>query len=282
MNIKELFFKRKKEEPMKTFDSGFLLREGAEEYHAKSGEYLSSHRLADFRRNPLLFRKKELGLIEESDRPAFLLGRAAHTLILEGGEVFAAEYAVGGPINSKTGEPYGTRTKAYQEWAEAQGRAVLDSEQYRLVMNMHNSINAHAHAKELLSNGLPEGVVRAEYMGVPCQARLDWFSPDHGIVDLKTCDCMDWLVMDAHTYGYAHQLAFYRAVVAAVLGVNVPAWLISVEKREPFRCGVWRMGDDVLGIAHKENEQAIERLKKCRETNIWPTGYEDVRVFDYL
>jgi hypothetical protein len=58
-------------------------------------------------------------------------------------------------------------------------------------------------------------------------------------VDFKTCDCLDWLQMDARTYGYAHQPAFYRAVAAVILGHPVPAWMIAAEKREPFRCGVW-------------------------------------------
>jgi len=63
---------------------GFLVRESAEVYQAKAAEYLTSYRLADFRRCPLLYRKKNLGLVEDEDRPAFLVGRALHTLVLEG------------------------------------------------------------------------------------------------------------------------------------------------------------------------------------------------------
>jgi hypothetical protein len=48
---------------------------------------------ADARR----FRKKELGLIPRKDSDAFVVGRAAHVLILEGRERFEAEFAVGGP-----------------------------------------------------------------------------------------------------------------------------------------------------------------------------------------
>jgi RecB family exonuclease len=44
---------------------------------------LSSHLLADFRRCPLLYYRKRLGLVPDEDRPAYLLGHAAHTLILE-------------------------------------------------------------------------------------------------------------------------------------------------------------------------------------------------------
>ena len=62
----------------------------------------------------------------------------------------------------------------------------------------------------------------------------------------------------------------------------LPVHLIAVEKREPLRCGVWRMGEEVLGLAQKENEEAIERLKVCRENDDWPTGYEDIRIFDWI
>jgi hypothetical protein len=260
----------------------FLIRESESGYREMAEAYLTSHALADFRKDPLLYHKKQLGLVKDQDRPAFLVGRAAHTLILEGRDVFEAEYAVGGPVNPKTGEYYGSRTKAYQEWAEAQGKPALTDEQMQLITNLHDSVHAHGNAKELLAEGVPEGVVRAEYCGLPCQTRMDWVNPSKGIVDLKTCDNLDWLQMDARTYGYSNQLAFYRSVFAVVAGVVPDVFMIAVEKREPYRCGVWRMDPDVLAHAQRENEDAIARLVRCRELDEWPTGYEEIRVFDLM
>lgn len=273
-----------------------LISEPADLYHARAEDYLSSHQLADFRKCPLLYRRKQLGLAEDADRPAYLVGRAAHTLILEGRDRFEAAYAVGGPVNPSTGRPYGSRTKAYAEWAASLEAEVLTDDQAALVEQMAAGVEANAIAMELLSEGVAEGVVRADYCGIACQARLDWFHPDCGIVDLKTCDDLTWLESDARRYGYAHQLAFYRAVLGAALEEDGPAegaafcegtrsvsvYLIGVEKREPFRCGVWRMGGEVLGLAQRENEEAIGRLLRCRQTDTWPTLYEDVRTFDYL
>jgi len=278
MSIKEMVFKRR----AGGAKAGFLVREPIETYRAKSKDYLTSHQLADFRRNPLLFRKKELGLVPEEDRPAFLVGRAAHTLVLEGREAFEKTYAVGGPVNPKTGEVYGERTKAYREWAEAQDRAVLTNDQAALVENMRASVAAHAKARELFADGVAEGVARATYGGHPCQVRLDWFNPSRGLVDLKTCDNLDWLEMDTKSYGYVHQLAFYRAILKLFLDEAVPVYIVAVEKREPFRTGVWILGQNVLAIAQKENEEALARLAKCRRADSWPTGYEDIRTFDYL
>lgn len=259
-----------------------LIREPMEEYQAKAKENLTSHLLGDFRRCPLLYHKKKLGLVPDDDRPAYLVGRALHTLVLEGRGKFETEYAVGGPINPKTGEIFGATTKAYAEWAAAQGRDVLTVAQFDLVENMAEGVWAHPEAMDLLSAGIPEGVVRAEYCGIPCQIRLDWFDPHRGIVDLKTCDDLTWFEADAKRYGYAYQMAFYRAVLAKVVAVLMPVFLIAVEKKEPFRCGVWKLNDDVLAQARKENEAAIGRLKWYGATEIWPSGYEECRVFDSI
>ena len=59
-----------------------IIQEPAEVYHATAKDYLSSHQLADFRKSPLLYNRKKQGLVPDEDRPAYVVGRAAHTLIL--------------------------------------------------------------------------------------------------------------------------------------------------------------------------------------------------------
>lgn len=263
-------------------DLRFLIREPADAYHAQAGQYLTSHLLADFRKSPLLYHRKWCGLIPDDDRPAYLLGRAAHTLILEGRKQFDEEYAVGGPVNPKTGNVYGANTKAFAEWAEAQGKPVLTREQFDLLLRMHLGVARNELAVKFLSAGVAEGVVRAEYCGARCQIRMDWLNPEHGIVDLKTCDDLTWFEADARRHGYAYQQSFYRAVLAQATDCSVPVYLVAVEKKEPFRCGVWQVSNEVLGSAQRENEQAVERLKACEASNVWPTGYEELRVFDAI
>jgi len=268
----------------RTFEKGtdFLTRETEAEYHKKARENLSSHQLADFRKCPALYHKKKLGLIIDDDRPAFVLGRAVHTWALEGREVFDRTYTVGGPINSKTGKPYGANTQTYADWAAAQGKPVLTDDQFSLISKVVAGIQDNECVRELLSNGTPEGVVRAEYCGTPCQIRMDWFNADAGIVDLKTCDDLTWFEADARRYGYAHQLAFYRAVLATVTHALPEVHLIAVEKKEPYRCGVWVLAEQTLTYSQRENEAAIDHLKTCELTGHWPSGYEERRVFDAI
>ncbi|MCC7409984.1 MAG: PD-(D/E)XK nuclease-like domain-containing protein [Phycisphaeraceae bacterium] len=263
-------------------DLSFLICEPDAAYREQAKSRLTSHELAEFRRDPYLYHKKKLGLVTDEDRPAYLVGRAAHVLILEGQERFQEEYAVGGPVNSRTGEPFGRYTKTFEEWAAAQGKPVLTHDDVALIQKLSESVRSHALAKELLASGAAESVVRTEYCGIPSQARLDWVNPDRGLVDLKTCDHVNWFEGEARGFGYLHQLAFYRALLFQAAGVIAPVFLIAVEKREPFRTGVFVIAPDVLAAAQKENEQAIERLIRCRAADHWPTGYEALRTIDYL
>ena len=264
-----------------TIDLGVLSAEPAEEYHAKAGEYLSSHQLLDFMACPWLYRKKQLGLIGNVDTPALLVGRATHVRILEGRDAYESQFAFGGPINPKTNKPFGSTTKAFAEWAEAQGKPVLSHDNIELIEQMASGVAMNNEAVDLLLYGRSEGVIRTTYCDTPCQVRLDWVHPHRGVVDFKTTADLTWFENDARRRRYQNQLAFYQAVLAQVIGQFVPVYLIAVEKAEPFRCGVWRVGDNTLAIARQENEEAIRRLHRAWEIDAFPTGYEVTRILDF-
>jgi len=265
-------------------DLRFLIREPAEVYHAKAKDFLSAHALNEFRRCPLLYRKKELGLVPERDTAAYLVGRAAHVLILEGRERYQREFAVGGPINPKTGQPFGSQTKAFAEWAERQGHPVLSDSHAATVEQMAAAVRDHLFARELFGDGVAEGVVRGMYAHFQCQARIDWINPveDRGIVDLKTADEIDSFELSMRAFGYLHQVAFYRALVEQASGHVLPVHIVAVEKREPFRCGVWQIASPVLEQAQRENADAMADLRRCRQTGDWFTRYESLRLVERL
>ena len=247
----------------------------AEEYHAasRSGQYMSSHNLAAFRESPELYRRKTNGEIAESESPALALGRAAHCLILEGRAAFDEQFLVAdGPVNPKTNEPYGKATKAYAEWIAAQTREIVSPKDIGFIVKLQKSVWTHPTASALLDGGVSEATVRAEYCNVPCQIRMDWFSPEHGIVDLKTCDSLKWFEGDCKRFGYLYQMAFYRAVLREATGETVPVRLIAVEKNEPFSTGVWEIAGEVLEQAEEVNKAALARYRKCLYTGHWPTG----------
>lgn len=260
----------------------------SDEYHeaARRGEFLSSHLLSDFRHCPLLYHKKMAGLIEPKDSDALRLGRAIHTLILEGEAKFDEEFTVsGGPVNARTGEPYGKRTNAYREWLESQKKEVVDPEEYGFFGKLRESVWLHPIARRLLAKGRAEGTVRTRIDGEPVQIRMDWFNPDFEggpvICDLKTCDSLDGFLRVGMEYSYPEQLAFYQeAFAAASGGVRPGIRFIAVEKREPYRCAVVMPTDDLVEQSRAKNRRALALLKECRATGLWPTGYEELQIWD--
>lgn len=251
---------------------------------AYQGLYLTSHFLADFRQCPLLYRQKLNGEVQTDDTAAYQLGRATHALILGGQDVFDEEYLVSaGPINPKTGEPYGKLTKAYKDWAAAQTKKIILTNEFDFMQRLQESVWAHPKAAELLDECVREATVRTEYMGEKVQIRMNAFNPTlNAVIDLKTCDNLDYFTNDCFRYGYAEQMAFYHDVFATASGgVDLSAWLIAVEKRAPFRCGVWQVAANALARAKEINERAIAELQDCRRQDVWPTRYEEVRILDF-
>lgn len=261
----------------------------ADEYHAatKANKYTTSHRLNLFRRCPALYHKHITGEIVEGDTEAFQMGRAVHTLTLEGADAFDAEYIVAdGPINPKTDKPYGRETKAYKEWAEVQTRPVICSEDHALMMKFSDAVHAHPIAADILSAGFAEATVRAVWHGEPVQSRLDWFDPERGIIaDLKTCADVDRFPYDVRDFGYITQMAFYKRVLelAGYKGPDIRAYLIAVEKKEPFRVAVAEICHLTLNDGNNAepgakygtgNDLVIQELLDCRAKDAWPTRYE--------
>ena len=185
-------------------------------------------------------------------------------------------------MNPKTGEPYGKATKAYADWLASQTKEIVSQKDFGFILKLQKSVWTHPTASALLDNGASEATVRASYCDVPCQIRMDWFSCEYGIVDLKTCDSLKWFEADCKRFGYIHQMAFYRAVLRESIGETVPVHLVAVEKNEPFSTGVWELSPSVLEEAKLVNEAALARYRKCLQSGEWPTGYEEVRVITSL
>ena len=262
----------------------FIIREPEEAYHArsKSGEYLSSHMLARFREMPFKYHATITGAYQEPERSEYAFGSAAHKLILEGIEAFEAAYTVSdGPVNERTGKNYGKDTKAYQDWLSMQTGEIITTADFNEITKMAQSITRHPEIPEkiLRPGGIAEGVVRAEIEGVKCQIRMDYFHPDVGIIDLKTCRDISFFDYDMRNYGYAFQMAFYRAVLKEVSGINFPVYVVAIDKTDFHVCGYWHIPAAELDVAERINGAGIRRLKECRESGIWPTGYERKQIF---
>lgn len=250
-------------------------------YHAQAADYLSSHQLADYIRSPYSYWYKRNVAEKKPELPAFTLGRAVHQYILEGEEVFSQHYVTGGPVNERTGKPYGTDTKKYADWLSeqaAEGKEGINETDYNTAQVCATNVHAHTFAGILLEKGFAEAVIRAEYCNVPCQIRMDWFNPDQGLIDLKTCRNIDRFAYDFKDYMYANQMSFYQEVFNAKFGYRPDVFVIAAEVMEPYRVGVWKVTDGTLGEARLQNETHIPKFFESKRTEVYPTLYEDLRL----
>ena len=261
-----------------------IISEPEAEYHArsKSGEYMSSHMLARFQEMPYKYFATISGLYHEPEKQEYAFGSAAHKLILEGEDAFNTAYVVSdGPINERTGKPYGKDSKVYLDWLSCQPGEVITTADFNEIEAMRQSVAAHPEIPEkiLRPGGIAEGVVRAEIEGVKCQIRIDYFHPETGIIDLKTCRDIRFFEYDMRSFGYAFQMAFYRAVLRAACGTEYPVNMIAVDKTDFHVSGYWSIPAAELDIAERINAAALRRYKECRERGKWPTGYERKQIF---
>lgn len=260
-----------------------IINEDEALYHSRSlsGEYVSSHLLQLFSKSPYKYHQTVTGEVVREDKPEYVVGRAAHKLILEGDDAFAKAYTVAdGPVNPKTGLPYGKTTQAYAAWLAEQHGEVLPTSDYEVIQDMNIACHTHNGCAELLeSDGIAEGVVRAEVEGVPCQIRMDFFAPEVGIVDLKTCRDIEFFEKDCRDFGYAYQFAFYQSVLEAASGVKFPVHIVAVDKTDYHIAGRWDIPECELKECDSINRAALKRLKACRDAGEWPTGYERTRLF---
>jgi hypothetical protein len=264
---------------------GVLFDETMDEYHNRSTAF-GVHDLYYLYPHPLLFYKKFISksIKDESDSKAKAFGRYFHSLALEGEDATKANFAV------LPREAEGKTKAAIAAWDEFvkqySGKEIVTEDDCKLAWRMVEAIREKPGICEILnpSLGRPEVTFRAQMPFYKLQCRSDWFleKPPGGgppmDVNVKTIDHLANFDQQFSKFDYYRGAAFYRAVMAKVLGLErmEPQMLfLVVEKNEPFQA-VLRVPDtQSMEIGWKEIMRDLSTLTRCFETGMWP-GEPDV------
>lgn len=259
-----------------------------EDYDKARSQYMGSHTLELFRFSPRQCQWKMQGLIPGTDSGNFAFGRAAHCFILEGVAAFHDRYSVAeGPVNPKTGSPYGRDTKAYAAWYQeitADGRQVVSGVEYTQIQMMAESLQETC-GRDLLHCGHAEVTIRGQMHQVSCQSRLDFIDWDQGIlVDLKTTESLGRFEKDFWRFGYDRQLSFYRGMIEGLaLGRPFSVFVVAIEKSEPYRAHSWQISEATLAAAEEHNKQNLLQFRQLVNQvgwdKPWPLSLEYGRTF---
>jgi exodeoxyribonuclease VIII len=215
------------------------------------------------------------------DTPALVLGRAVHTLVLEGEEAFNQRYIKGLDLEKKKNVDKETWAEFYLKHLD---KEVLDMEAYQKVRDIRDAVYSHPMAKDLLKEGVSEQTIiwRDPETGLLCKCRPD-LSPDpakKALIDLKTTRdasprAFTRSIID---YGYARQSRIYLDAVnyhgkgLKAGGSNkYDAFIfIAVETKAPYRVEIYMLDKEFLDYGLSEYQRLMQIEVECQENDFWP------------
>jgi len=263
-----------------------------------AADAVGSHKLADLSPRPLVYFKKhvERSMEPRGDSEAFKFGRLFHCLALEGEGAVAERYATIPQDAPKMPQERHVKAKkpshetlAAAEWwttftACNAGKDIVSREDIDLAWRMVRSIRSKPAAVKLLARGAPEITFRHQLERFPIQARVDWFDGEDAAgplcINVKTVESLDYFDAQYERFAYYKGDAFYRMVVAKVLGVHAEAPQmvnLVVEKSEPFECSIRIPDAQSLDIGAREVLRDLQQLRRCYETGVWPGEPDEAR-----
>lgn len=272
-----------------------------EDYHNSEPyrQYLSSSQLKKYLISPKAF-KHSLDNPEETKSDALRFGSLFHDCmgaLAEGGSlehIIDAIAVFEPPINAKTGQAYGTTTKAYKEaydtfTASLNGTLVSTTEERDMANAMLQSLlfgsgSTSEQIRKLLRWGKPEVSHFVEYEGCKFKFRPD-LETKRKIVDWKTVATDDLSEESINRiilkYGYHISAAFYQFFEHERTGVWKQFILVLVSKVAPYDCVMVDMSnygyrylsdmDMVIpGPGAMEFKRLLDLHIKCTKENHWP------------
>ena len=213
--------------------------------------------------------------------PAMSTGRALNDFLTCTAEEFGARYTVAdGPVNPKTGRPYGPETKSYLDWASKQDKTPVTSDDFRMFSEMAKAYDGHVVIGNLSAYACHHNAVYAATVeGVDCLVKIDklYVSPDAVVaVDIKTTSDIGAFGHTASSLRYREQQALI-ALVLETNGIQNPQVFIAAIEKGPLpRCGVFGVGglDEIKTALRNDLHAYGESLV----TGGFGTRYESLRM----
>lgn len=249
----------------------------SDNYHNDKSS-ISRSSLLDFSRSPYFYWANHIN----PDRPpkestdAMEFGSAFHTMILEP-ELFNENYVVKpeAVLLKDVGREAYDNYKAHVEKLALTNKIILSSQDYSTLVAMQVAVYSNEDAKGLLEGAIYEQSYfwKDKATGLMLKCRPDILHANM-IVDLKTVASAEERVMQREVFdrGYDTQAAMMRDGIFETTGKRIDNFiLLCVEKKYPFCIGIYILDEEVINRAETRYKDLLVELKKCKETNEWPS-----------
>jgi PDDEXK-like uncharacterized protein DUF3799 len=215
---------------------------------------------------------------ERKEDDKFALGTVAHQVFLEGLSAVAVI-----PYDDWRKQD----AKDLRDEAKANGLIPLLAKDFERVEAMIVAVRSWLTLNHptMFVAGKPEQTVTWTDRGVACRARLDWLLDDQSeIHDLKStsrsANPESWCRSTLFSIGADVQAAFYGRGIEAITGTRPDFKFAVCELEPPHAVSVIAMGPDVLTLAGKKIDYALELWRRCLERDEWPAYTSQVAYAD--
>jgi hypothetical protein len=243
--------------------SGLRTIENKSPLHYWATSYLNENRIED-----------------DDENEAFILGRAAHTLLLSE-DGFRDDYVVRPEKyedDAGKWKPWSGNANVCKEWLDArkqEGKTVLLKSQVDAIKGMAENLSKDPIAADLLRGRIERSIVTLDRQtGVWVKSRPDSIPADGIIADLKTCaDAsqrgVSRAIIDS---GYLMQMALAITSLeeAGQKQIN-EAVLLFVEKKPPYAFNIKPLDNGDLYTAMRQNRRALNTFAECLKSGDWPS-----------
>lgn len=214
--------------------------------------------------SPRLFKDQIDGIKKRKDTRAFMFGRAAHARFTD--REFFDRIVSAGPVNPKTGKPFGAETQAYMEWSAANPGAIILSEAEMNDLDyMDERMPAQVCDIFTDAQGVAESSVYQTIAGVAVKCRPDWISRGT-IYDIKTIPSISDAEKHISKYKYWFSHAWYRMVVKAETKSSMPFKFVFAEKSPPYRWRIVSIDADWIGSADATVDRVLGEIAVAQDT----------------
>jgi exodeoxyribonuclease VIII len=250
---------------------------------------LSNSSLSVLKRSPQEFHERFVsGKQKGEETDAMRLGSAVHMLALEP-EKFDEEYVVlEGPINAKTGNPYGRDTKSFSEWLENakidESRKIIIREDFDSSIKIAQAFHGHEIIEGLMSvDGKEfEKTLLLTYQyddgtSERVKCKPDCIIPAESIIiDLKTSNDPrpEEFMWSALRYGYYRQAAIYLDACEVYYGKEFRFLFGVVNSKAPNECGVFELTPSDIQRGRDEYHELIEEYSRRLAGNNWRSDWQ--------
>jgi exodeoxyribonuclease VIII len=242
-----------------------------DDYHSSPG--VSRSMLMLMEQSPLHYWHQYINpdFIKPEPTEPMVFGSAVHTAVLEPHQFHDQYYALD-KIDRRTTAGKAQYAKAM---AESAGKQLLSCEQYDAIKQINTTIHNNAEARQLIDYGKIERSIywQDPDTGLLCKCRPDIWHDDM-IIDLKTAKDATFRAFRNETFsrGYHIQAGMIQEALRHACNKEMYNFVyLTIEKTPPYAIAIFILDEEVIEHGVQEFKRLLQRLKHCKDANIWPS-----------